>query len=350
METLKKYLLKEEEKAIIKKNIIEFLHKRYNRKSDFNKFIQKEKIVLFQSIKIEDQNTKEIGIMCFGLQFANQSEEINKMKLLINELEIIANHEDEKVKLDLALTYGRKLLDEKKHRMIGPLWFNEKKDKNISFLNKENNSLVYFLNEIDLIKNEEGVIFSTKMVSLDDIINSKMFVEKRENVGFEKENTIEQEILIEMMVEKTDVKYDTRLVGQEYYIRKFIQESLVEKNIKIPFSLCVLNDNTIENERDGSASGLLYLHNKLIGVANNYNRRYEQDFSWYVFKEFKNEFESVLNDIIKQSSVEEFIEELKNKSEDRVDQGHYVSIEKFNENPLEFIEQHSYYVFNGKEL
>lgn len=349
MENLNKYLPQKNEKEVIKSKIVEFLKARYNRKSDFNKFVLENKIVLFQSLKIKDPKSEEVGIIILGLQFSNNSKEIEKLKSFIVKLEDITNS-NEGNKLELALSYGRELLEERDHRMIGPIWFNEKENHEISFLNKENISLVYFSNEIELLKNEKGETFSTSMISLSDVLDNKMFIENRGKVGFEKENTLEQELLIELLIKTLGVKYDYRLESQEYKIRDFIEKALKKKNIQIPFSLDLLKDNTIEDERDGSASGLFYLNGKLTGILNTYIRKYNQDYSYTIFSEHKKALDDVLNKLIEDLEVKKFIEKLKEEYEDNGEQLYYASIEEFNKNPLDFIERNSYYVFSGKEL
>lgn len=181
---------------------------------------------------------------------------------------------------------------------------------------------------------------------LKDIINEKSVIKTRYNFGFKTKGSLEQDLFIELIIEKLALKQNGRLIDDLPKIAENIAEKLSQNALNIPFSIKSLNDDMVGNKQTGTASALLYLKNELIGVVSIKVTRYDRFFDCAIFNENKTDFENELNKLIDAIMIRSFIDNLFLKSS--LSRLRYFSKKDFQENPTSFIEKNSYFCFPKK--
>lgn len=180
---------------------------------------------------------------------------------------------------------------------------------------------------------------------LESVINQGKPTSKRNSVGFKCKGSVEQELIIEIIIEKLALKQNTRLVDNIDEIIAYISGKLTESKKNIPFSFDILKDELLSNQRVKSLSVLVNLNNDLIGVANLNVNRCDRYFNCAIFNDHREDFEKELNDLISSIDVQVFTSQLLS----RFNKINYFCKKYFEENPLDFIEKNSDYIFQ-KEI
>lgn len=338
-------LVNNEENARIFVGLEEFLKDRIKRNFDYNSFILDGGFIVLATILFNGKN------YLFGLtSLKNIDDDVKKIKSMADEIHALPIDDSEESN-EIRRKMCEKILKETDYlnsNRFGPIEVNGDFAKNNPVFKDINK--VWLVDKVDLplIKNEQGEVLTSKMVSLDEIRDNVRLDESNKKTQYEENNYVSTAIMQYLRIEENVIlnNYKNEI---ECFINEFINAT-PDEEVKI-FKFEFLKNTTNSDEKYGDSAALVYNNDgELFGIVSNSIQRWDHNVYWTIFEEKKASFEKVIAELIKKSKVEAYIEKILNENKDDLTQNiNYISIDKFKEDPLSFIESQSRYRFNDNE-